>query len=122
MATSRAPPTTRPGRSTASLIVRAPSDPPTAATTRRSRGQPERAAGPRPGPPASGWAAATIAGRTGAPVTTARGSAVPGEGHRRGPGEPAHQPVGRPGHGVDVHEHHRDPEDHGGQGRVGTHA
>ena len=71
------PPTARPASMTASLSRRAPERPAHdrhhQAVAREARAR--RAAAARAA--ASGWAAATMASRTGAPVTTARGRAVP---------------------------------------------
>ena len=63
--------------STARLIRRAPSDPPNATTT-AARRAPRARPGLRPGPPGSRRTPA-ICGRTGVPVTTARGNGVPSQ-------------------------------------------
>ena len=95
---------------TASLTLRAPSEPVNTATTVRSSGRPRAS---RAGARSATRSMARTSGRTGLPVTTLRGRSVLGERHGRGLGEAARQAVGRTGAGVLLGDHDRHPPEHG---------
>ena len=97
----------------ASLIRRAPSEPPNTATVGRSSGRPSDRRAAAAGLGARSTAA--ISGRTGVPVTTARGSGFPSQPTALARANRPKQPVGRPGHGVDVDQDQGHPEHHGGR-------